>query len=154
MTVKRSFLPVLKCRCGYEGDDYYVVQNGQHEEAKCKLCEGHIKFLSKEDKYGTKEQAKQIWDKTSGRCCYCGDPLNPFEHNGYTIEHINPQAQGGGHEIDNLWPACKSCNSQKGKKTLSEYRKYMKELRGTPTHIFYFEILGCSSIGDILKKIF
>jgi len=136
------------------GENYTTRENGQHTEARCGVCSTHIKFLSKEDKYGTKEQERQIWQKTRGRCVYCGDRLSPFDKRGYTYEHVEPQALGGGHEIDNLYPCCKSCNSSKGKKTLEEYRDYVKEKRGLPKHVFYFEVMEYSTFGEHLKAIF
>jgi len=136
------------------GENYTTRENGQHTEARCGVCSTHIKFLSKEDKYGTKEQERQIWQKTRGRCVYCGDRLSPFDKRGYTYEHVEPQALGGGHEIDNLYPCCKSCNSSKGKKTMEEYRDYVKEKRGLPKHVFYFEVMEYSTFGEHLKAIF
>jgi Holliday junction resolvase-like predicted endonuclease len=65
-----------------------------------------------------------------------------------------PQFQGGGHETENLYLACKSCNSQKQDKTLAEYRAWMKQKQGTPTWVFYFEVLEYSTIGNTLKIVF
>lgn len=156
MTVNKTFLPELSCHyCEYIGDNYTLKESGPHTAAICPNCDKHIKYLSKEDKYGTKEQAAEIWDKTNGRCCYCGVVLNPFKRNGYTYEHVNPQSNGGGHETSNLLPCCKSCNSSKGKKSLAEYRAYMKKELNKIHHFFYFEVAqyGPALIGDILKKI-
>jgi len=141
--------------CGkHVGENYTTRENGLHTEARCSICNTHIKFLSKADKYGTKEQEKQIWQKTRGRCCYCSASLLPFEKRGYTYEHIEPQALGGGHETENLYPCCQSCNSSKGKKTLEEYREYIKAKRGLPKHVFHFEVMEFSTLGDLLKAIF
>ncbi len=136
------------------GENYTTRENGLHTEARCGVCNTHIKFLSKSDKYGTKEQEKQIWQKTRGRCLYCGDRLSPFDKRGYTYEHLEPQALGGGHETENLYPCCKSCNSQKGKKTLEDYREYMQAKNALPKHVFYFEVLEYSTLGEHLKAIF
>ncbi len=153
---KRIFLPDLKCHsCGHDGNDYSVREVGQHTEARCGSCRSWIKYLSKEDKYGTKEQQREIWNKTGGLCCYCGRALNPFIKNGYTHEHMEPQNNGGSHCTENLYPCCKSCNSQKGDKSLSEYRKYMRGLTGRKTHVFHFEILeyGPKHISEVLKML-
>lgn len=151
MTVK-THLPILTCRnCGHEGSDYSLEEQGQHTKANCAQCGQYIKFISKDDKYGTKEQLGQIWDKTIGRCCYCAKAVNPFSNNGYTIEHMQSQHNGGGHEIENLYLCCKSCNSEKGPKNLSEYRKYKMQKTGLPTFIFFFEELLYSKLGQNLK---
>jgi 5-methylcytosine-specific restriction endonuclease McrA len=50
------------------------------------------------------------------RCGYCLNPqrLLPWE---LEIEHIRPSAHGGADEEENLWLACRSCNSFKGAQT-------------------------------------
>jgi len=40
-------------------------------------------------------------------CAYCGSTDKP------TIDHIVPLAKGGTHEIENLLPCCRFCNSSK-----------------------------------------
>jgi 5-methylcytosine-specific restriction endonuclease McrA len=131
-----------------------------HTEARCGNCKQYIQFLSKEDKYGTKEQECEIWEKTKGRCGYCGTLLNPFKKNGYTYDHVicqNDAKKNGeqpDHTTTNLMPSCKSCNSSKGKKTLGEYRMYKAKKHGTPTYVFYYEIIKYSAIGDILRAMY
>lgn len=157
MTANRTFLPELNCRhCDYVGDNYKVEEQNGHHKASCPNCGQYIKFISKEDKYGTTEQQKEIWEKTKGRCCYCGIALNPFERNGYTYEHVTPQIKGGEHHTENLMPCCKSCNSSKGGKTLKEYRDYMRKQNGAPTHVFYFEVVeyGPVRLREIIDKLF
>lgn len=147
--------PDLLClNCGHEGNDYNIVPQGLHQKALCGNCGVYIKFLSKSDKYGTKEQESAIWEKTKGRCGYCGKLLNPFIKVGYTYDHIVSQKLQGNSMEENLMAACKSCNSQKGPKELGEYRKYLAELRGKPTHVFYFEVLEYSHIGEIMLNLF
>jgi len=47
------------------------------------------------------------------------------------IEHIQPLSLGGRHSIGNILGACKSCNSKKGTKLLSEYRRYNQPIKVT-----------------------
>lgn len=47
------------------------------------------------------------------QCVYCGEPYQE-------IDHVNPIAKGGTHTIDNLVPACSSCNVRKHAKILFE----------------------------------
>jgi hypothetical protein len=63
-----------------------------------------------------------VFMKYKGRCAYCGRELNDEN---YTIDRLVPGTAGGTYEFENCMPACKSCNSSKGSKTLEEYRKYL-----------------------------
>lgn len=103
---------------------------------------------------------KIVYRKFSDRCAYCGKVLEAINQ---TVDHIIPYTRGGGDDVNNLFPACKSCNSEKGVKTLDEYREYKTYfnarllgmyfdcaqlgylnrlgivLPDIPKHIFYFE---------------
>jgi hypothetical protein len=48
-------------------------------------------------------------------CGYC--KTEPFT----SLDHLVPQFSGGGHSADNLVPACKSCNSSKGKRDFLDW---------------------------------
>jgi 5-methylcytosine-specific restriction endonuclease McrA len=53
-----------------------------------------------------------------GECIYCGSKEN------ITIEHLIPISKGGTHEVYNLFPACRKCNSSKHAQDWIEwYRK-------------------------------
>lgn len=58
-------------------------------------------------------------------CFYCGSS------NKLTMDHIIPVVRGGRHSVGNLLTACKSCNSQKGSKTIQEWRKLQLGLQST-----------------------
>ena len=47
------------------------------------------------------------------------------------IEHIQPLSRGGRHSIGNILGACGLCNSKKGTKLLSEYRRYIQPIKVT-----------------------
>jgi hypothetical protein len=108
-----------------------------------------------------KAKKADVWAKTEGRCYYCGLVL---EHKTtFCIDHIIPQIAGSGDGIDNVVPACRSCNSTKGIKTIEEFRfhrrmqkfqervgvwftftqvEYLKSIGvelDIPTHVFWFE---------------
>jgi len=56
-------------------------------------------------------------------CFYCGSDQK------LTMDHIIPIVRGGRHSIGNIVVACKSCNSQKGSKTIQEWRKLQSKLQ-------------------------
>lgn len=85
-------------------------------------------------------------------CGYCGRPLARHQRgqpwtgtriNIATIDHIIPISNGGTDAPNNLMLACLSCNTEKGKRTLDEYRILVS--RSIPDGIaarFYFECLN------------
>lgn len=43
-----------------------------------------------------------------------------------TMDHRVPLARGGRHEIQNVVPACKTCNSRKHTRTEAEFRDFLR----------------------------
>jgi 5-methylcytosine-specific restriction endonuclease McrA len=139
-----DFKPVLTCRaCGHSGTNYSTAQRANNLSCWCGNCGTWIKHLSKTNKYRTVEKKEIVMRKTQGRCGYCGCGITP---NDATVDHITPQAKGGTHHPANLLAACKSCNSQKGKKTLEEYRGYILRTTGRRAP-FYFETISDLNAG-------
>ena len=56
----------------------------------------------------------------NGRCGYCGE-VAPL-----TMDHRIPLSRGGRHEVSNLIPACKPCNSRKSIRTEDEFRAVLR----------------------------
>lgn len=54
----------------------------------------------------------------NNHCAYCLLPLAKAE-----IEHMNPLSRGGGHTLENVVPACRSCNAKKHDKNLLEFAR-------------------------------
>ena len=65
---------------------------------------------------------KKILAKTNGHCIYCGLKLDSLKD--YSIDHVIPRFNGGLNNIENLVPACRSCNSAKRTRDLDEFRFY------------------------------
>jgi len=61
-----------------------------------------------------------IFNKTKGRCSYCGGKATE-------IDHIVPRAKGGSNSTYNLTPACRSCNEKKSNLSLKEFGKLMNK---------------------------
>ena len=130
-----KYKPSLTCRaCGHSGDDYKIALRGVHNSCFCAKCDTWIKHIAHDTKYRTVEKLEVVARKTQGLCGYCGCQLG----SGATVDHIDPQANGGSHHPTNLLAACKSCNSRKGKKSLEQYRGYLLRTTGKRT-VFYFE---------------
>jgi hypothetical protein len=74
---------------------------------------------------------KYAWDvlerihaKTDGRCHLCARRV-ALRSYGYTWEsdHSNARANGGSHRLNNLYPACISCNRSKGARNTRTFRR-------------------------------
>lgn len=61
----------------------------------------------------TVEQWQMIKAHYGHRCVYCGQKMERL-----TMDHLTPISQGGEHTMSNVVPACKSCNSRKGNRTV------------------------------------
>jgi len=95
----------------------------------------------------SKKIRKAVFDKTDGHCAYCGCVLPPRWH----VDHIVPKRRSsteeslknnheerGGDNLENLLPACPSCNIFKDTQSLESFRKsiehtYDTVLLGTKT---------------------
>jgi len=58
---------------------------------------------------------KDIASIYSRPCVRCNTTSN------ITLDHIIPLSRGGAHSVGNFQPLCKSCNSSKGAKTMTEW---------------------------------
>ena len=66
----------------------------------------------------TLEQWEQLKADYCYLCAYCGKKKK------LTLDHIIPIYKGGKHEIENSVPACNSCNTSKGAKSLIMFIYY------------------------------
>lgn len=61
----------------------------------------------------------RIYDRTDGYCHICGKKVSYVNYARYgsrgawEVEHSVPKAQGGTDHLNNLYPACVSCNRRK-----------------------------------------
>lgn len=63
----------------------------------------------------TAQQLIERFDFLGNKCVYCGSSEN------ITIDHDIPLSRGGSNYIENILPACRSCNSKKRTLTAKEY---------------------------------
>ncbi len=62
-------------------------------------------------------ELRAIFDKTSGHCHFCGDPIK-FENRGWAltmdghweVDHVIQRDKGGAKTAENCLPACTRCN--------------------------------------------
>jgi 5-methylcytosine-specific restriction endonuclease McrA len=64
----------------------------------------------------TAREWRELQERWGGVCAYCG-AAGPVE-----ADHRVPLARGGTNFIDNILPACRSCNGRKHKMTEEEFR--------------------------------
>ena len=98
----------------------------------------------------TQDKRQAVWDKTAGCCWYCGAQTTPAAFGAsprpedFCIDHQTSWDEGGTHHLSNLVPACRTCNSRKGTKSLDDFRaaEARRDLpHFTAEHIAYLEKL-------------
>lgn len=76
------------------------------------------------------EQRRFIYNKMGGRCAYCGEAL---AYEDMQVDHVVPLRgfdDSSGDVLENMLPACRSCNHYKRGNTLEGWRKrYLKRRR-------------------------
>lgn len=66
-----------------------------------------------------------IYNKCNGHCAYCGCTL---EYKDMQIDHIKALRIGGADVLDNMLPACRSCNHYKSSMSLEAFRKNLERM--------------------------
>lgn len=106
------------CAAGHEftPENTYLYQGTR----QCKECRRAICVTYHQNKRAssgshTHAEWLALCDAYGNRCLRCG------EEKPLTRDHVVPVARGGGNEISNIQPLCRSCNSAKGVST-TDYR--------------------------------
>ncbi len=73
----------------------------------------------------TYEQRITVYNKFSGHCAYCGCEI---EINDMQADHVKPLELGGADDMDNLYPACRSCNHYKHTLTVEKFRAALERM--------------------------
>ena len=71
-----------------------------------------------------KFRRQKAFDAMSGKCAYCGTPLDPDT---FHIDHATPQSRGGSNGVANCIASCPGCNLSKGRRTLEEWHIRLAE---------------------------
>lgn len=67
-----------------------------------------------------KEIRHLVYAKYHGHCAYCGKEI---VYKDMQVDHIHPHYLGGQDNIENLNPACRSCNFRKGTMSVERFRE-------------------------------
>lgn len=98
----------------------------------------------------TKEMKKAVWEKTGGRCWYCGFMTVSRGIGNYreepNIDHQQPCSRGGETRIENLVLACAQCNMEKRLSNVDEFREVVRD--GDPRYATERLIEGIDSVGN------
>lgn len=83
-----------------------------------------------------KYNREKIYNKTNGRCAYCGCEL---DFSDFEIDHTIPKSKGGNSKFENLQPCCKDCNLFKFDSDIEEFRKKVSDIL---LNTFHGRIIG------------
>lgn len=98
------------------------VKRWAKENPKKVLAQSHLKRARKMRAIGkySEEEFFSLCDEFNWKCCYCDKELSKDTA---TVDHAIPISKGGSNFIENILPACRSCNSSKNNKDLYEWFK-------------------------------
>ena len=71
----------------------------------------------------TKEERRAVYEKMGGHCAYCGCKLRYSDMQVDHVVPLNGYSVQGPDELDNMLPACRSCNHYKASASLEGFRK-------------------------------
>lgn len=95
-----------------------------------------------------REDLEDIFGKADGYCRYCGKQLawsnygRVGERGAWEVDHSIPFSRGGTDYFRNLWPACVTCNTEKGTLTGSEYSRHLGGARTSHSSSNIGEVIG------------
>ena len=90
------------------------------EVARTKRHRRRARLISAGGSFTTAEW-RALVARYDGRCAYCG-AVGPLQ-----VEHRVPLCRGGTNSIENIVPACLSCNMRKHRLTEEEFRERLRE---------------------------
>ena len=70
----------------------------------------------------------QVYEKTEGHCAYCGCELLYEE---MQVDHVIPLdgwSEKGEDSLENMLPACRSCNHYKSRSTVEGFRRMLENM--------------------------
>lgn len=76
----------------------------------------------------TPQERMVVYRKMGGHCAYCGCVL---KYEDMQVDHVVPLngwSQSGSDTLDNMLPACRSCNHYKSTMSLENFRKMVENM--------------------------
>lgn len=76
----------------------------------------------------SKSERLQVYQKCQGHCAYCGSRL---KYEDMQVDHVIPlngYRQQGTDTLDNMLPACNSCNHYKASMPLESFRRAIERM--------------------------
>lgn len=73
----------------------------------------------------TKQDRRAVYEKMGGHCAYCGCEISIRE---MQVDHVVPLRKGGADTLENMLPACQSCNHYKSTLTVEQFRKAIERM--------------------------
>ena len=78
----------------------------------------------------SKQKRETVYAKYNGHCAYCGDPI---AYKDMQVDHFKPLRAYNGDDcssddLENLMPACRTCNHYKRANPLELFRRYIQEI--------------------------
>lgn len=119
-----------------EAQDFYSVERAITQKNKHPgKCAGYYYIDTEKMEVGqsdnvrrknfTAKERLQIYRKTEGHCYLCGEFV---DFDAFEIEHRIPLANGGKNDMDNLFPACHTCNTLKGSIAPADLLEKIKQI--------------------------
>lgn len=73
----------------------------------------------------TKKERQAVFDRMKGHCAYCGCEITISE---MQVDHVMPLRKGGLDTLENMLPACRSCNHYKSTLTVQQFRDTVEKM--------------------------
>lgn len=78
---------------------------------------------------------RAVFARDGGRCQYCTAPAE-------SIDHVVPRSRGGQHVWENVVAACRSCNTRKRDRLLSESPMTLRRAPAPPRELTWIAVLA------------
>lgn len=125
------FTRVVIVPCSQCSERYEKISNRGTTCPKCTKKNRHKKIVKRNARRKalrrgaigpthTESQWRELVSKYGGYCAYCR--IKPVEHR----DHVIPVSEGGTDAIDNIMPACATCNLRKGTMSLANWLKKLE----------------------------